>query len=144
MKSNRNKLDFAVFGDIFERFNRFFGVRIAIRRAIDGFSVDERRNRRIGQFAERALRNTERWIFFAFGYVHKPRRADIRAVFEEYEMEYPEYQFFDTLRASRQKHPELENHQLQTAAAACGFDLINHHNAIADAEACAAIAIQLL
>ena len=59
-------------------------------------------------------------------------------------MEYPEYQFFDTLRASRQKHPELENHQLQTAAAACGFALINHHNAIADAEACAAIAIQLL
>ena len=68
----------------------------------------------------------------------------LRAVFEEYEMEYPEYQFFDTLRASRQKHPELENHQLQTAAAACGFDVINHHNAIADAEACAAIAIQLL
>ena len=67
----------------------------------------------------------------------------LRAVFYEYGMEYPGYLFFDTLRASRQKHPELENHQLHTAAAACGFDLINHHNAIADAEACAAIAIQL-
>ena len=36
------------------------------------------------------------------------------------------------------------NHQLQTVAAACGYDLVMHHNALADAEACAMIAMQLL
>ncbi|MDD5911703.1 MAG: DNA polymerase III subunit epsilon, partial [Bacteroidales bacterium] len=38
----------------------------------------------------------------------------------------------------------LPNHQLQTVAAACGYDLVNHHHALADAEACAAIAVKLL
>ena len=32
------------------------------------------------------------------------------------------------------------NHQLHTVAAACGYRLENHHNALADAEACAWIA----
>ena len=41
-------------------------------------------------------------------------------------------------------HPELENHQLQTAAAACDYDLTNHHHALADAEACVYIAMKLL
>ena len=68
----------------------------------------------------------------------------LRAVFEEYEMEYPEYPFYCTLRTSRQLQPELPNHCLDTVAEACDFDLTNHHNAIADAEACAAIALKLL
>ena len=38
----------------------------------------------------------------------------------------------------------LPNHQLQTVAVACGYDLQNHHHALADAEACAAIALYLL
>lgn len=33
------------------------------------------------------------------------------------------------------------NHQLHTVSAACGYNLENHHHALADAEACAAIAI---
>ena len=51
----------------------------------------------------------------------------------------------DTLSASR-KHFGccLPNHQLQTVAAACGYDLTRHHHALADAEACAHIAIKLL
>ena len=40
--------------------------------------------------------------------------------------------------------PEFENHQLQTVAAACGYDLTNHHHALADAEACAWIARVIL
>jgi len=38
----------------------------------------------------------------------------------------------------------LPNHQLHTVAAHCGFDLENHHHALADAEACAAIALRIL
>jgi DNA polymerase III epsilon subunit-like protein len=40
--------------------------------------------------------------------------------------------------------PEPNNHQLHTIAAACGYDLKNHHHALADAEACAAIALYIL
>ena len=39
---------------------------------------------------------------------------------------------------------ETANHQLQTVATYCGYDLTQHHNALADAEACAWIAIELL
>ena len=38
----------------------------------------------------------------------------------------------------------LPNHQLQTVAAACGYNLENHHHALSDAEACAAIALYIL
>ena len=69
----------------------------------------------------------------------------LKAVFRVYQMDYPDYVFHDTLWASR-KHfgSALPNHQLQTVAAACGYDLTQHHHALADAEACAAIALQLL
>ena len=66
------------------------------------------------------------------------------AVFRTYQMDYPEYEFLDTLAASRRLLPDLENHQLQTVAAACGFQLENHHHALADAEACAHIALRIL
>ena len=68
----------------------------------------------------------------------------LRAVFRTYQMDYPEYVFLDTLAASRRLQPDLENHQLQTVAAACGFQMENHHHALADAEACAWIARELL
>ena len=68
----------------------------------------------------------------------------LRAVFRTYQMDYPEYEFFDTLAASRRLQPDLENHQLQTVAATCGFCMENHHHALADAEACAWIARELL
>jgi len=69
----------------------------------------------------------------------------LRAVFRVYQMDYPDYIFFDTLAASRRHFGcALPNHQLQTVAAACGYDLTNHHHALADAEACARIAIELL
>lgn len=67
----------------------------------------------------------------------------LREVFREYQMEYPEYDFRCTLIASRQKL-QLPNHQLHTVALACGYDLKRHHHALADAEACAIIATQIL
>lgn len=67
----------------------------------------------------------------------------LRAVFNTYDMPYPDYKFHCTLAASR-RNLRLPNHQLHTVAAACGFDLTDHHHALADAEACAAIALKLL
>lgn len=69
----------------------------------------------------------------------------LKAVFKVYQMDYPDYRFNDTLTASRRQFGQrLPNHQLQTVAAACGYDLTHHHHALADAEACAAIALYLL
>lgn len=69
----------------------------------------------------------------------------LKASHEFYEMPYPNYTFYCTCRASRKFFGKrLPNHQLHTVSAACGYDLLNHHNALADAEACAAIAIKLL
>jgi len=69
----------------------------------------------------------------------------LKAVFRCYSLDYPDYTFYDTLAASRSYFGDtIENHQLQTVAAACGYDLKKHHHALADAEACAAIAIKIL
>ncbi len=69
----------------------------------------------------------------------------LKAAYQAYGMDYPGYVFYDTLAAAR-KHfgGSLPNHQLQTVAAACGYDLTNHHHALADAEACAHIAMEIL
>ena len=68
----------------------------------------------------------------------------LRAVHHVYQMDYPDYHFFDTLKASRKAFQNnLPNHQLQTVAKACGYNIKNHHHALADAEACAHIAIYL-
>ena len=69
----------------------------------------------------------------------------LKAAFKVYQMDYPDYRFYDTLSAARRQFGHsLPNHQLHTVAAACGYDLQNHHHALADAEACAAIALYIL
>jgi len=68
----------------------------------------------------------------------------LKAVFRTYQMDYPDYEFYDTLWAARKCLPYLANHQLHTVAAECGYDLKNHHHALADAEACAWIAREIL
>mgnify|MGYP004652596289 CR=1 FL=1 len=69
----------------------------------------------------------------------------LKSVFNVYRMDYPDYEFYDTLAASRRHFGcQLPNHQLQTVASACGYDLTDHHHALADAEACAAIALKIL
>lgn len=69
----------------------------------------------------------------------------LKAVFRVYQMDYPDYVFHDTLSASRRHFGcRLPDHQLHTVAEACGYNLVNHHHALADAEACAAIALSIL
>lgn len=69
----------------------------------------------------------------------------LKEVFKVYQMDYPDYKFFCTCRASRRKLGRLlPNHQLHTVASYCGYELTQHHNALSDAEAAAAIALKLL
>lgn len=68
----------------------------------------------------------------------------LKAAHLVYSMPYPAYQFQCTCRAAKRTFKHLPNHQLHTVAAECGFDLKNHHHALADAEACAVIAMQIL
>ena len=69
----------------------------------------------------------------------------LRAVFRVYQMDYPDYEFFCTLSASRKTFGKLlHSHCLSVVAAHCGYDLTNHHHALADAEACAMIAMKIL
>lgn len=66
----------------------------------------------------------------------------LKAVFAEYGLEYPGYRFYCTLMASR-RCLRLPNHRLHTVSAACGFDLENHHHALADAEAASIVCIEI-
>lgn len=68
----------------------------------------------------------------------------LKAVFQEYGMDYPDYEFHCTLAASRRCLRNLSSHCLDVVASACGYDMENHHHALADAEACAAIALKIL
>lgn len=70
----------------------------------------------------------------------------LKAVFATYGMDYPDYTFYCTLIAARRRwrRGDLANYQLHTVARACGYELEHHHHALADAEACAAIALHIL
>lgn len=69
----------------------------------------------------------------------------LRAAFAAYHIEYPDYEFRCTLKAARHVFgKELPDHKLPTVALRCGYDLTSHHNALADAEACAQIALQIM
>ena len=68
----------------------------------------------------------------------------LKAVFRCYQMDYPDYEFLCTCVASRKAFPQAENHQLHTISKLCGYELENHHHALADAEACAWIAREIL
>ena len=67
----------------------------------------------------------------------------LKAVFRVYQLDYPDYEFHCTLLKSRKVWPE-GHHNLDIIAARCGYDLTSHHNALADAEACAWIAREIL
>ena len=67
----------------------------------------------------------------------------LKAVFRVYQMDYPDYPFYCTCVASRRVWPK-GSHSLDVIAERCGYSLVNHHHALADAEACAAIALKIL
>lgn len=70
----------------------------------------------------------------------------LKAVFRTYQMDYPDYEFHCTYKAARRAFakPMVPNYQLHTISALCGYNLENHHHALADAEACAYIAMKIL
>lgn len=45
----------------------------------------------------------------------------LKADFRVYQMDYPDYKFYDTLSTARRTMKGLENHQLHTVAAVCGY-----------------------
>lgn len=53
----------------------------------------------------------------------------------------PHYQLLDTVATSRYFFPAFPNHKLNTVADQLNLDLKHHHNALADAIACAQILI---
>ena len=68
----------------------------------------------------------------------------LKALHKYYHLKYPDYKFYCTHLGSEKLLPDLENHKLQTVALHFGYDLAkNHHNAVADAEACAVIAMNI-
>ena len=67
----------------------------------------------------------------------------INATLEHYGMENPGYVFHCTCRQARKILPTLPDHKLPTVANHFGIPLDSHHNALADAEACAKIALAI-
>jgi len=68
----------------------------------------------------------------------------LKALHVHYHIKYPNFPFYCTHLGSQQLVPDLENHKLQTVALHFGYDIKkNHHNALADAEACAVIAMNI-
>lgn len=70
-------------------------------------------------------------------------QACLRAAHNSFEMQYPDYEFHCTCRGARRAFPNLPNHKLPTVAAHIGYRFENHHHALADAQACAEIALSI-
>lgn len=68
----------------------------------------------------------------------------LKAVHELYDMPYPDYRFYCTYRLARKLFRGLVNYQLHTVSSYCGYELIDHHYALADAEAAAVIMGEIL
>lgn len=67
----------------------------------------------------------------------------LKAVFHVYQMDYPDNPFYCTCVASHRVCPQ-GSHIIDVIATRCGYELSNHHHALADAEACVAIEIEIL
>ncbi len=71
----------------------------------------------------------------------------LKAAHEAYGMNYPaSYRFYCTLRAARKMFPKslIGNHRLPTVCEYLGIPFDRHHDALADAEGCARIAVKIL
>lgn len=56
-----------------------------------------------------------------------------------YQLEKPHYMSLCTVKTSRKLFPEMPNHKLNTVCNELAIPLENHHNALADSQACAKI-----
>ncbi|MCM1520034.1 MAG: 3'-5' exonuclease [Lachnoclostridium sp.] len=70
----------------------------------------------------------------------------IRAAHRAYSMDYPDYPFLCTLTTARRTIPRgmIGSYSLPNLCDFLGIPFYNHHNASADAEACAKIAMTIL
>lgn len=70
----------------------------------------------------------------------------IRAAHKVYGMDYPDYTFLCTLTAARKRIPRqmLTSYSLPFVCEFLGIPFYNHHDALADAEGCAKIAMTIL
>lgn len=70
----------------------------------------------------------------------------IKAAHRCYSMDYPDYDFYCTLISARRKIPRgmCGSFSLPNLCEFMGIPFYNHHNALADAEACAKLAMVLL
>lgn len=70
----------------------------------------------------------------------------IRAAFRAYGMDYPDYPFYCTLQKARTTIPRsrISSYSLPYLCEFLAIPFYNHHNALADAEACAKIAMTIL
>ncbi len=64
----------------------------------------------------------------------------LKAVFRTYSLDYPDYEFHCTLSTARRRYQRFAQLSVHTVAAYFGYELEQHHHALADAEACACIA----
>ncbi|RXZ40826.1 exonuclease domain-containing protein, partial [Agromyces binzhouensis] len=64
----------------------------------------------------------------------------IRATSEALGLDVPDFRYVCSLQVARRTY-HLDSYRLTSAAAAAGFDDFAHHDALADAEACAAIVV---
>lgn len=69
----------------------------------------------------------------------------LQATLAAYGLSWPGYEFFCTLQAARRLFPKAQigNHRLPTVCHYLGIEFSDHHNALADAEGCAQIALRI-
>lgn len=69
----------------------------------------------------------------------------MKAAFNKFKMEGREFQFCDILSAARNFFGhDLPDFRIRTVASACGYELKDSHNALEEAEACAAITLRTM
>lgn len=66
----------------------------------------------------------------------------LKAAFEANNMPYPDYEFYCTCKTAKKMLTDLPNHKLDTLCDYFNIEL-NHHEALSDAKACAAIALRI-
>ncbi len=67
----------------------------------------------------------------------------LKALHAYYHIKYPNYPFYCTHVGATTLVPGLDNYKLKTVALHFGYDLTHKHHALADAEACAVIAMHI-